>query len=1452
MRSALPVPSKGALRALRNLALGTSCTIAFGAGMITEDRRRRIRSAREIHDNAKKIKEAPNYYSGGRALIDTLDAIWLAADPKLKKLIKETNLALQEEEEKLGTAETPPPTELSQPQGLKFELVPFPATSTVGRPPQLSPYDKRKGVTKSMQEDLSPDVAESLDVTVASPPAQVPQKLVHNRQHRLASDISRLLRDAEDPENVEAAALRLFDAFEEGVPIGDEGIIPFLIDSVANLSELCRKHSKFAHAETVLDIVLAHSPVDEATFQRFEPLQLYNISDLVINSVLNTKKMEQAEEVLFIADRMAKEGGFASSTTPILKVIGHQWRATRDFAKVKELFNRLEPLIHSANHPQAAYGVIIQYCVEAGKENEAQSYYADYRQRYTPVQADIRIYGHFTLAKAMRNDWAGVIEDLQNMAVLVTPQIQGDYESSFVPVLKLFAKSHPVNEVEDFVRDFIENHQLNLTDYILNFMIKVYGKAKEIDALTGWIEYADSVGCPINAVSVNTILHNCHQSWHYSFQEVYTLYCKIRKVADSQKTSDKDTLELLSRIALTNCPNEIEAGRRLKLLKKFGRHKQLWDGPGVIRAMASTFARGEPAATLKIYGLAIEKSSLEIHESDVSEAVRLIKDAQQFGQDVSLSVGALLIHQLDQIEHHSDSLADQILHFGESAVSALEENGIKISQAILNHTMSHLEKRGEYTMAIEFWRSMCRRLKISNSAIELETLTTLLKMYIKLEDGVGIRWAVHMLEANGITPDKRFYLYVKGARKEVQEFSESPAGYRISSGFMSSLLYATTRVVLLRKQQGEEKERMKRLTVEIIERAIGGILLEQTIPLNEELWYWDEVLGSYGWSGVYAIQTSPGRWWGWAWDVFEDTKIRVARSRESNGESVGIREAGEGVGDSWRRFYGLVKESVRERSVADIQRRVLSPVALCREEARVKQAKLRRLREMGASGLGVLMDEGLSFNLGDESTDISKAEESYSREWKVVVEKSIALMDVVLQNVTTLETGVSDFEDAVFASVEDDPDVSSMGADEDQVGRPAKLSVRLQHILEVHVPNHMASSQKLVAEYGRPSRIVRYWLPASVLLLSSTTLLRLFVNRKAEIISWIRDLGATVRDFWFNWVIEPMKKVIGTIRHDKESEVAIMSKESLKGDRDSLERMVVEFAIDNPKNSGVGTGALDEAQIAEVRAKVKEGDLTPVLKAYEKDLRKPFVGTVRGDLVRTLLIQVQKTKVDVEVALSGIDALLKSQELVFGFVGLTPGVLIKLLLIGDSGVGKSCCLLRFSEDSFTPSFITTIGIDFKIRTIELDGKRVKLQIWDTAGQERFRTITTAYYRGAMGILLVYDVTDERSFNNIRTWFSNVEQHATEGVNKILIGNKCDWEDKRVVSTERGQQLADELGIPFLEVSAKSNINVEKAFYSLAADIKKRIIDTAKTDQAASQGVDVGGQGSGSGLGSKCC
>ena len=361
--------------------------------------------------------------------------------------------------------------------------------------------------------------------------------------------------------------------------------------------------------------------------------------------------------------------------------------------------------------------------------------------------------------------------------------------------------------------------------------------------------------------------------------------------------------------------------------------------------------------------------------------------------------------------------------------------------------------------------------------------------------------------------------------------------------------------------------------------------------------------------------------------------------------------------DRWSQFYGLLKDSIRERSIGDMQSKLMSPLTITQVEARTKRRHLKRLREMSASGLGILVDEGMMLDSGDEDSVTSKARSDDKEEWKSVVSKSVSLMESVLRNITLLELGPGEFEETVFMNIDDDSGGAQEGASDEEVrSQPMQIASRLQQLLDVHIPAHLGASQQATSAYGRPSRLVRYWLPATLLFLSSSTLFRIVANRKSEIATWIQDFGTTTVDFWYNWVVEPIKKVIGTIRHDKDSEIAIMSKDSLEGDRASLERMVVEFATDNPDT--VNGANYTEAQIADVRAKVREGDLTPVLKAYEKALRRPFMGTVRGDLIRALLIQIQKTKVDVEVALGGIDNLLRSQELVFGFVGITPGVLV--------------------------------------------------------------------------------------------------------------------------------------------------------------------------------------------------
>lgn len=160
----------------------------------------------------------------------------------------------------------------------------------------------------------------------------------------------------------------------------------------------------------------------------------------------------------------------------------------------------------------------------------------------------------------------------------------------------------------------------------------------------------------------------------------------------------------------------------------------------------------------------------------------------------------------------------------------------------------------------------------------------------------------------------------------------------------------------------------------------------------------------------------------------------------------------------------------------------------------------------------------------------------------------------------------------------------------------------------------------------------------------------------------------------------------------------------------------------------------------------------------------------------------------------------------------------KLILIGDSSVGKTNLLERYCDNTFNNYFYSTIGVDFKIKMLEYKNLTIKLQIWDTAGQERFRTLTVAFYRGSHGILIVFDITDKSSFNNIKRWLTEINMHINNHTKIVIVGTKCDLKDLRQVSHDEAQECADNLGFQYIETSSKENINVETLFTTLIQDI----------------------------------
>ena len=948
MPTTLPVPSKGALRALRSLALGTSCTLALSAGLLTEDRRRRIHAAREVHDNAKKLKSSRKYHSTGTTIIETLgdqslryqeDAFWLPSNV-MKGVIP--NISSVEEREDVnkrqdaGSPTPPSPTPLRISRYESGRMPKLPITKYPVGPPLKKLFPKSSDNTSTLE---SPSLSD------------VPKQKLHNRQGKLAADVTKLLQD---PENIDEATSRFCEAIEEGLPTGGLGLSPRLMEIAIQLANSCEMQSKFTESEKVFEIVRNTGALDENQFYLFHPeaiidrlldryhsssdilgleslrkacsifltkfkgeprplskrlqfqgerlcaktcdsgmydltlnlysrlqsgqeertmsaaaagplviathmkgshkkvfhyfikflkttpdqLQFSNVGSTAFESILKTGRIDRAEQALIAAQDTAKKIGLPMSTTWLLKVLGTDWRTHQNLEQTKGLFDRLKPCLAIVQHPQAAYGAMIQFSIEANDEPLAHHYYEEMRQSYPPVPGDVRIYGHFAFAKAKRNDWLGVKDDFLRMKITSPGSAYAqELASSFTPILKLYGQCHSIADTEDFIRFFMDDIGIRLTTNLMNLMVDFYGTAKEIDSLARWIDFAAAAACPFNAATFNTILNKCSESWDFSFWDTYRLYDSMCQLSPRHsRFVDEDTLPILRRLAMLKAPSHEELLRRLAVLKKTRRIcVDTFDNKTVLRSMAVTMAKNNPIATLKVYKIAQRdrillnikhlhlavRASLRLYPNNAEETLQYIRDAQQMGIDVSGAIAIIIVHQMTAMCEEGNNDSRPVTELLQRTITTLEGSGLTVSPIVVSQAISALQKRGHYRLCIDVWTSLSRRLNIEPSSIDLATLTVLLQVYIGLEDHLGIQWVINTLSANKLCPDSRMRRYLRNTRRTTINLMQQGQYPDKIHSFLDALDEAIETTRLMREEALEDRKEVKSKTIQIIEKAIA-------------------------------------------------------------------------------------------------------------------------------------------------------------------------------------------------------------------------------------------------------------------------------------------------------------------------------------------------------------------------------------------------------------------------------------------------------------------------------------------------------------------------------------------------------------------------------------------------------------------------------------------------------
>lgn len=412
-------------------------------------------------------------------------------------------------------------------------------------------------------------------------------------------------------------------------------------------------------------------------------------------------------------------------------------------------------------------------------------------------------------------------------------------------------------------------------------------------------------------------------------------------------------------------------------------------------------------------------------------------------------------------------------------------------------------------------------------------------------------------------------------------------------------------------------------------------LVDQTVPISQDLFYWQDVHDSWYRLALLLVQTGPVRVFslardiykrydsvGRVWDRVKLTAQKLWEMIRTGGADILASPLHDETSLKFRASLFLAKPPLSFATSL-----LLSPIAAVRRQARKNHTSLVTIKNSHAADLGRLATTLFTVGNSPPSLDDTTPKIESHIDWKKTVIESVQVMTTTLGGDTTSLSAQSQ-------------DITALADSVKQIG--------------VLLAQHSAKHDKEIDTYGKPSYWVRMWPAFIVGTVGGAFTLLSFLHNWEAIVEWFQtSVVSTIQLFFQNWIVSPIKQIINTIRHDNSSQIAVISKRALQADMDSLERMVVQFAVENDAPPPPGT-TWTAADIQHVKTGVQQGDITPVLKSYEREIMTPVKSLIGGSLITSLLIQVQKTKVDVEVAISGIDQILKSQELVFGIIAALP------------------------------------------------------------------------------------------------------------------------------------------------------------------------------------------------------